>query len=425
VARVGCKVESAVLLAVRFVALGVFAIPIVTAQKPVSHSPPSGNGSSAASIVPSQAGANPVDPWPGSQLPVVLSGIVVIEGGGGPAANVAVQRFCGNIARTVAWTNGKGQFSFQWNDFSGVVTEASDPEPRNAAPRSSRSNSGLNSAASMPNGPSSFPGTTTTPYTEGLPGMDMRDCQLEADAGGFRSDRVDLIDHRALDNPDVGVIVLHRIGNAPGISVGASALGAPRDARKALEKGVQLLRPEQWDPAGAEREFEKAVRIDPKFAEAWLYLGRALVRERAEDRAREAFLKAIDADDKRPDPFIELGMMASRHRQWPEAAQYLDRALQLDPVDYPHLWYDDAEADYHSGNLDRAEKNVREAVKMAGPNREPGATRLLGLVLMSKHDYAGAEAALGTYLREVPDIEDWLEMKAKLAEIRGHLGGER
>jgi Tfp pilus assembly protein PilF len=414
-----------VLLAVRFVVLGVFAIPIGTAQKRAAPSTPSGNGSSGATIVPSQSGADPLGLWPGSQLPVMLSGTVVIEGGGGPAANVAIQRFCGNIPRTVAWTNGKGQFSFQWNDFSGVVTEASDPGPRNAAPQSNPSSSGLNNAASLPNGPSSSLGATSGTNTDELPGLNMRNCQLEANAAGFHSDGVDLSEHRALDNPDIGVIVLHRIGGAPAISVSATALSAPRDARKTWEKGVQLLRPEQWDPAGAEREFEKAVRIYPKFAEAWLYLGRALIQERAEDRAREAFLKAIDADDKLPEPFMELGMMASRHRQWPDAAQYLDRALQLDPVDYPHLWYDAAEADYHSGNLDRAEKNVREAAHMAGPNREPGATRLLGLVLMSKHDYAGAEAALEAYLRAFPDIEDWLEMKAKLAEIRGHLAASR
>ena len=415
VVRIGCRVESAVLLAVRFVALGVFAISIVTAQKPVAPSAPSGNGSGALPIVPSQSAANPPGPWPDSQLPVMLSGTVVIEGGGGPAANVAIQRFCGNLPRTVAWTNGKGQFSFQWNNFSGVVTEASDSGGRYAAPQSSPSNLGLNNTASLP----SLGATSST--TDELPGMNMRGCQLEANAGGFHSDRVDLSEHRALDNPDIGIIMLRRISSGPRISVSATALRAPKDARKAWEKGIQLLRPEQWDPAGAQREFEKAVRIYPKFADAWLYLGSALLRERAEDRAREAFLKAIDADDKLPVPFMELGMMAARHRQWPEAAQYLDRALQLDPVDYPHLWYDDAEADYHSGNLDRAEKNVRVAVKMAVPNREPGATRLLGLVLMSKHDYAGAEVALEAYLREFPDIEDWLEMKAKLAEIRGRM----
>jgi len=60
-------------------------------------------------------------------------------------------------------------------------------------------------------------------------------------------------------------------------------------------------------------------------------------------------------------------------------------------------------------------------VKMAWSNRDPGAARLLGLVLISKHDYAGAAAALETYLREFPDIEDWIEMHAKLEEVRGYL----
>jgi hypothetical protein len=243
--RIGCKVESAVLLAVRFLVLGTFAIPIVTAQKPAPPGQPSDNRSSAV-IVPSQAGTSPQVPWPGSELPVMLSGIVVIEGDGGPAANVAIQRFCGNIPRTVAWTNGKGQFSFQWNDFLGVVPEASE---------SRTSNAGLNNTASLPSGASTSPGATGGPNTGELPGVMMRGCQLEASASGFHSDSVDLSEHRAMDNPDIGVIVLRRIGSGRGISVSATALSAPRDARKAWEKGVQLLRPEQWDPAGAQREF--------------------------------------------------------------------------------------------------------------------------------------------------------------------------
>lgn len=405
--------------------LAVFAIPIVTAQKPAGPGQP-GNGSNAATIVPSQPAGNPQGPWPGSQLPMMLSGTVVIEGGGGPAANVAIKQFCGNLPRTIAWTNGKGQFSLQWNDFQGVVSEASDSGPRNGVRQSSDSNLGQNNVTSSSSNSGNSAGTRTSSLNPNeLPGVNMKDCQLEADAAGFRSDRVDLSQHRALDSPDIGVIVLHRVSRAAGVSVSETALGAPRDARKALVRGVQMLSRDQWDPAGAEREFEKAVRIYPKYADAWLYLGRARERERAEDRAREAFLKAIDADNKLPEPFVELGLMASRHQQWPEAAQYLDHALQLDPVDYPHLWYDDAEADYHAGKLDRAEKNVREAVKMSGPNRDPGATRLLGLVLMSKHDYAGAEAALAAYLRAFPDIEDWIEMKAKLEDVRGHLAAQK
>ena len=50
----------------------------------------------------------------------------------------------------------------------------------------------------------------------GQPGLTRYDsvnlsaCELEAELSGFRSDKILLGLRRALDNPDVGVIVLHR-----------------------------------------------------------------------------------------------------------------------------------------------------------------------------------------------------------------------
>ena len=396
--------------AFRLVALGVFVIPALTAQKhPAPVSSPS-NTSGPAMTAPSQAPANPSDQWPDSQTPIMLSGTVVIEGGGEPASNIAVQRLCenSNVPRTMAWTDAKGQFSFRWNDSTASLSEASEP--------------GVYRAPLLGGPSTTTPATGNSTNTGRLPGSSMRGCELLANAPGFRSDRLDLSEHRALDNADLGNIVLHRISRVKESSVSASTLYAPKDARKAWERGVQLLHSEQQaDTAVAETEFAKAVRIYPKFAEAWLGLGRACQRERKEDRAREAFLNAISADDKLVEPFIELGMIASRHRRWPEAAQYLDRALQLNPVDYPHLWYDDAEADYYTGKLDRAEKNVREALKAPVPNREPGALRLLSMVLLSKQDYAGADIALRTYMQEYPDIQDWDELQTTLETIRGHI----
>ena len=87
-------------------------------------------------------------------------------------------------------------------------------------------------------------------------------------------------------------------------------------------------------------------------------------------RPSEALLKAIEADGKLVEPYVELGEMAAREQNWPDAARYLDRALQLDPVDYPRLWFEDAVADYNMQKYDRAEKNAREALKLpAGQSR--------------------------------------------------------
>jgi len=392
-------------------ALGFLFALTVTGQKRPPAAPSTGGGSSPGLTLPTQPPQNQPDQSPESQTPIFLSGTVVIEGDGAPAANVAVKRVCGNTPRTMAWTNARGQFSFQWNSPASVVAEASDSGPYRSGPNSANSSRSVSATVT---------GSRTS--TNNLPGVDMLGCELRVDAPGFNSDRIELTGHRAMDNPDLGTILLHRIGKGEGTSVSATTLIAPQDARKAWEKGVQLLRAAQpTDPGAAEKEFERAVRIYPRYAEAWLDLGRALQSQQKEERARDAFLKAVDADGKRAEPLIELGLIASRRQQWPEAARYLDRALQLDPVDYPHLWYDDAEADYHVRNLERAERNVREVLKMAPPNREMRAQRLLGLVLIGKQDYAGAAAALLAYLRESPDVEDWDELHAKLGEIRDHL----
>jgi len=50
---------------------------------------------------------------------------------------------------------------------------------------------------------------------------------------------VSLADRRAMDRPDIGTIFLHRLGNAEGPDQ-RNSLAAPKDARKAFEKGSDL-----------------------------------------------------------------------------------------------------------------------------------------------------------------------------------------
>jgi Tfp pilus assembly protein PilF len=401
----------------RLLVLGVGLISGLWAQKSPAPSPPRGPSGPSMPITPQQPASNQSDQWPGSQMPIFFSGVVLIEGSGAPASNVAIQRVCDNLPHTVAWTNPRGQFSFRWN-YNDVLPEASDAGIGNLA--------GVPGASNYPSFPGATPGSAMSTNTRGamndLPGQNMTGCELTADAPGFRSDRVDLTGHRALDNPDIGTILIHHIGKAEALTVSATALGIPREALKAWQKGVQLFRADPTpDPEGAAREFERAVRVYPRYAEAWLDLGRTRQFEMKEDQAREAYLKAVDADGKMVDALIALGLIASHHREWPDAARYLDRALQLNSVDYPHLWYDDAEADYQVHNLERAERNVRRALKMAPGDREPRAVRLLGLVLLSKQDYVGAESALREYLSSAPDIEDFDELIATLEQLQARL----
>jgi hypothetical protein len=71
----------------------------------------------------------------------------------------------------------------------------------------------------------------------GVRERDLFSCELRASLPGFRSDVVSLANRRFMDNPEVGTIVLHRLGNVEGLTISATTMAAPKDAKKAYDKG--------------------------------------------------------------------------------------------------------------------------------------------------------------------------------------------
>jgi Tfp pilus assembly protein PilF len=405
------------LRALRCLALTIFAVSCLMAQRggPPAGSTgnPGGNPTTATPTRPSQptqpSPTNNPNQIPDVQIPIFLSGRVMMDDGTPPPTSIPIQRLCSTMPHTVAYTNARGQFNFQLGSPSGIVPDASE----------SISAGGLRGLDDLGgNGPrgSQLGGGS------GM-GLSLVGCELIANAPGFRSDRIDLSGHRPNDNPEVGVIVLHRIAGVEGTSVSSTSMTAPKDAKKAWEKGVQYLH--KAKAADAEKELTKAVGIYPKYANAWLDLGRARIQQQTFDSAREALLKALDADPKLVDPYVELGEMAARQQNWPDAAKYLDRALQLDPVDYPRLWFEDAVANYNLHEYDRAEKNAREALKLPAAQREPRANQLLGLILINKRDYTGAGEALRAYVKLSPNAKDIEQVKSQIDQIDSQLAAAK
>lgn len=391
--------------AVRFLLLVALASASLIAQKPGGGNPGGNTPPSTApnpgigrqpspTTLPPQENGN-VEP----QVPIFLSGKVVMDDGSVPPPNIPIQRVCNNNPRTMTWTDSKGHFSFQWGQTLGVIGDASEPgysndssNPFNSTPLSRSGgfgNSGLNTS--------------------------MMGCELRANAAGFRSETVNLMNRRAMDNPDVGMIVLHRIANVEGTSISATSFNAPKDAQKAYQKGLQSLGKSKPDDAA--KEFERAVALYPRYANAWIDLGRTRLQQHSVEPAREAFLKAIEADGKLVDAYAQLGMLAAQQQNWSDAVHYVDQALHLDPVDYPQLWFVDAVANYNVKNLDVAEKSAREAQKLDSGHRNPRTDQLLGLILVQKQDAAGAAEAFRSYLKFAPNAPDLDQIKAQLAQL--------
>jgi tetratricopeptide (TPR) repeat protein len=326
--------------------------------------------------------------------PVFLSGKVMMDNGSPVPPNIVIQRVCNGNPRNVAYTDSKGNFSFQWDQQNGMMLDAS---------QSSMTDSGFGQMRST----GSMGGRSNSPSMAG--------CELRAELAGYRSDMINLFNRQAMDNPDVGRIVLHRMGNVEGLSISATSFMAPKDAKKSYEKGLQFMLKNK--PDDAMKEFEKAVTSYPKYADAWVNIGKIRVAQKNADGGREAMLKAIEADSKLVAPHIELGMMAARENKWEEAAPYLERGLKLDPIDYPSAWYASAAANFNMKKYDEAEKAAREAIKLDPKHANPRSDYLLGLILIEKHEYPAAAEQFKSYLKFAPNAPDKVVVQEQISKI--------
>jgi tetratricopeptide (TPR) repeat protein len=333
---------------------------------------------------------------------------VVLADGSPVPINVTIQRICSGTQRTVAYTDDKGRFSFQFGgQTQSIVSDASDS---GFGSRNSSSLGGFGSSQSA--------GVLGSGGADSFGGMS--NCELRANLGGYTSDTISLYNRTPLDASDVGIIVLHRIAGVEGTSVSASSLMAPKDAKKAYERGLQALLKSKPDDAA--KEFEKAVSMYPKYADAWVSLGKARILLKDNERGGAAMLKAMEADPKLVAPYLELGLLSARQEKWEESNQYLEHAVKLDPVSYPQAWYTCAVAKYNLKKYEEAEKNARQAVKLDLRHVNPREQYLLGLILEAREDYAGAATEFSSYVQLSPHAPDTAQVQDEIRRIEKMLG---
>src|SRR5215469_6754202 len=332
--------------------------------------------------------------------PIYISGKVVMEDGSATPQNVAIERVCSGVSKTVAYTDVHGRFDFRWGDTNTIVTDASNAS-------SGRSNSSGYGSSQSAGGANAL---AADPF-----GNRMMNCGVRANLAGFTSDSINLFNRRAADNPDIGTIVLRRIAGVEGSAISVTSMMAPKNAKKAYEQGLQALL--ENDLKDAASDFEKAMALYPKYADAWVSLGKVRLQQQSIEPARAAFLKATESDPKLVAPYIELGLLAAKDAKWEESGGYLDRAVELDAVDFPQAWYTDAVANYNLKRYDAAEKSARAAVKLDPRHANPRSDYLLGLVLAEKKDYSGAIEELTLYVKLAPNAPDLAQVKEQLGQL--------
>src|SRR5580698_3987972 len=210
-------------------------------------------------------------------------------------------------------------------------------------------------------------------------------------------------------------IVLKRVGLHEGSTVSATALNAPEPARKAYGKGANAMTEEKW-PA-AQKNFEKAVEIDPDYAQAWSDLGEVLLKQSKPTEARAAWEKAVQADPKYIKPYIQLTMLDLEEKKPEDAVAIGGKAVAMNPLEFPQLYFYYAAANYNLKHLDVAEVNARRATELDNAHEIPRAELLLASVLVAKGDRAGGLQHFRKYLEIVPKAPDAEQVKRAIAQL--------
>jgi TolA-binding protein len=318
-----------------------------------------------------------------------ISGKVVLDDGTQITEPASIHTICRGHKQTVAHTDSRGGFSFEFGDRASAATAGISEADVDSSwsPGASRGNQ-----------------------------RDWRDCELLAELPGFTSQPIDLSSKMTtFETTDVGRLVLHRIGQVEGLTISATSAMAPKEAQKAFEKGRDKASKQKWDEA--QPLFEKAVQIYPRYAVAWFELGRIQLQKDEAVQARHSFEQSIAADSKYANPYRGLAELDTREKQWEPLVKVTDQLLALNPVSFPDAWLRNALGHYYLHDFGAAEKSARQGMKVDDNHQVPKLEYLLGVILMQKRDYQEATVHIQNYLKLATEPSEVEEARKQLAEI--------
>ena len=382
-------------------------VPVAVAQKPPAPAPPPS---------PSAPPSRPATPAPSSSQPgqpeldlvMFLLGRVATSDGAAVPNDVLVERVCNASVRQQVHATSRGDFSMQMGSMADSVLDASASGDR-------ASQDGVASKASR----------------TGISRRELANCELRASASGFRSSVISLVGLDSFGSSiDVGAIVVRRATKIEGMTLSVTPYKAPKDARRAYEKGLQAER--NGKLADAHKYFETAVEIYPSFANAWFQLGTVLQKENQKDAARKAYTQATTIDTKFLPPYLSLASMAYETGNWTEVlnltGHILDLdplnhvavtsyVLDLDPLNYADAYFYNTVANYKLNKIEDAEKSGLKAEHLDLPTRFPQLHLLLAEIFARKHNYATAISEIQTYLELAPHAKDADQVREQLAKL--------
>ena len=197
-------------------------------------------------------------------------------------------------------------------------------------------------------------------------------------------------------------------------SVSATRLRVPEKAQKEFRKGSEATKKKEW--AQAKNHFEAAIAIYPDFDVAYNGLGVALTGIGDTKSARPAFEKAIKLNDVFAEAYRNLARIALADRNYEEVGNLLTRSLSAEPLNAWALTY----AAYAELQLHKFEDAIVHARKAHSvPHAGLASVHIVAALALEAKDRSGeAIEEYRMYLSEDPTGHDAARAKDKISHLK-------
>jgi tetratricopeptide (TPR) repeat protein len=304
-------------------------------------------------------------------------GRVVMAGGKLPWDPIPVSVICDGKTRFNTVTDRKGEFNIQasYRESEAVATKR---DPKHVSP-------------------AEFVG-----------------CKVRAILDGFESTTVTIANGSITDSPDLGTITLRPSEAAKGSVLSTTTVSAPAEAQKEFDKAFSDEIEKHLD--SARKHLQKAVGLDPQFAEAWYQLGKLEETDKPQD-AMSAYQKAVAADPNYTPPYERIAALAANQKKWQDVVDATDHALQLNPAGTPQIWYFNAVGNLNIGHTDVAETSAETSLGMDPSHVAPNTEQLLAVIEAGRGQYKDALDHLRHCLTYTPPGPNADLMKQQVAQL--------
>jgi len=133
------------------------------------------------------------------------------------------------------------------------------------------------------------------------------------------------------------------------------------DAKSHVLKGYRLHRQKSDNEALA--EFNKAIQMDPRNAEAFYWRGRTLVSLGRLDQGAEDFKRAVQYKPDYAEAYDHLGWLASKRGEVDEGIAYLTKSIEFKPEN-AWAFYNRSRLFYSKGDLAGAMRDAEKACSL-------------------------------------------------------------